>query len=58
MIDACCSIAFLFLALPFNEMYIQFIQFCINPKSNNLHSAEEIEEGDDANLAYLGYLSE
>lgn len=58
MIDALCSIVLLFLATPFKEGFVQYMTLWINPKSNKL-DGENVGDGeDDANLAFLGYLSE
>ena len=58
MIDALCSIALLCLAMPFKEGFVQFIILWINPASNKLDGENVNVEEDDANLAFLGYLSE
>lgn len=57
MIDACCSILLLMLAMPFKETYLQFFILLFRPKSNVLDGEQKVE-GDDANLAFLGFLSE
>jgi hypothetical protein len=58
MIDALCSIVLLLLATPFKEGFAQYMILWINPKSNKL-DGENVGDGEgDANLAFLGYLSE
>ena len=57
MIDACCSILLLMLAMPFKETYLQYFILLFRPKSNVLDGEQNVE-GDDANLAFLGFLSE
>lgn len=58
MIDALCSIALLLIATPFKDGFVQFITLWINPKSNKLDGENVNVKEDDANLAFLGYLSE
>jgi len=58
MIDALCSIALLLLATPFKEGFVQYMTLWINPKSNKLDGENVSAEEDNANLAFLGYLSE
>ena len=58
MIDALCSIGLLLLAVPFKEGFVQFITLWINPKSNKMDGENVVAKEDDANLAFLGYLSE
>jgi len=59
MIDALCSIALLFLAMPYKEGLVQFVTLWVNPASNKLDGENVGDaDGDDANLAFLGYLSE
>tara|TARA_R100000734_G_C3310604_1_gene101380 strand:- start:611 stop:787 length:177 start_codon:yes stop_codon:yes gene_type:complete len=58
MIDALCSIGLLLLATPFKQGFVQFIILWINPASNKLDGESVNVKEDDANLAFLGYLSE
>jgi hypothetical protein len=58
MIDALCSIALLLLALPFKQAYVEFIMLFFRTPNQRMQDFEQQEQQDDANLAFLGFLSE